>query len=65
EVRAIRKLARAGALETLAPDLQEIAELRLRHPALTLRELAARCRPATTKAAAHRRLKRLQRLADL
>ena len=51
-------------LETLPRDLREIADLRLRHPSLSLRELAARCRPASTKASVHRRLKRLERLAD-
>lgn len=64
ELKAIRRLERAGALETLAPDLREIAELRLRHPSLTLRELGARCRPPASKVTVHRRLKRLQRLAD-
>ena len=65
EVRAIRRLARTGELERLSPDLRQVAELRLRNPALSLRELAARCRPPATKTAVHRRLKRLVRLADL
>ena len=64
QVRAIRRLERGGMLETLPRDLREIADLRLRHPSLSLRELAARCRPASTKASVHRRLKRLERLAD-
>ena len=37
--------------------LAEIAELRLRHPSASLRELAAKARPPITKAAAHRRLR--------
>ncbi len=64
QVRAIRRLQRSGALDTLPADLREIAELRLRNPSLTLRELGARCRPRVTKAAVHRRLKRLERLAE-
>jgi len=64
EVRAIRRLERAGTLETLAPELREVAELRLRHPSLSLRELGAKCRPPVTKAAAYRRLKRLERLGE-
>lgn len=64
ELRAIRRLARTGELEHLAPDLREVADLRLRHPSLSLRELGARCRPPATKASVHRRLKRLERLAD-
>jgi hypothetical protein len=63
ELQAIRALQRRGVLETLTPDLREVADLRLRHPSLTLRELAQRCRPPATKAAVHRRLKRLERLA--
>jgi DNA-binding protein WhiA len=65
EVRAIRRLHRTGELERLPPDLRQVADLRLRNPALSLRELAARCRPPVTKTAVHRRLKRLVRLAEL
>lgn len=65
QLRAVRRLAADGRLDTLPPPLQEIAELRMRHPALSLRELATKCRPAATKASAHRRLARLQRLAEL
>jgi cell division protein WhiA len=64
QVRAIRRLVRSGRLERLAPELREVADLRLRHPSLSMRELAARCRPPATKATVYRRLKRLQRLAD-
>jgi DNA-binding protein WhiA len=64
ELDAIGKLARRGQLEDLPPELREVAELRLRHPSLSLRELALRCRPPATKASVHRRLKRLERLAD-
>ena len=55
----VRELERDGRLERLPPPLREIAELRLRHPSLSLRELAAKCRPPATKAAVHRRLRRL------
>ena len=60
QIRALRRLD----LDELPPKLREIAELRLRHPTLPLRELARRCRPPTTKAAAHRRLRKLVRLAE-
>ncbi len=63
QVRALRTLERGGRLETLPPALREIAELRLRYPSLSLRELAAKCRPPATKAAVHRRLIKLVRLA--
>jgi DNA-binding protein WhiA len=65
QLRAIRRLEREGRLEELTPELREIARLRTRHPTLSLRELARRCSPPATKAAAHRRLAKLQRLAEL
>jgi hypothetical protein len=64
ELDAIRKLAHRGELARLPRDLLEVAELRLRHPSLPLRELALRCRPQATKTSVHRRLKRIERLAD-
>jgi len=65
QLRAVKQLAANGRLETLPLPLREIADLRVRHPSLSLRELAAKCRPPATKASAHRRLTRLQRLAEL
>jgi DNA-binding protein WhiA len=64
QIRAIRRLEEQGRLEGLSPQLREIARLRARHPTLSLRELAARCRPTATKASAQRRLAKLQRLAE-
>ena len=63
QVRALRRLERSGELERMPKPLREIAELRFRHPAATLAELAEKSRPRTTKATAHRRLQRLIRLA--
>lgn len=64
QVQAIKRLEEAGRLAALPAGLREIAELRLRHPALSLRDLARKCDPPATKAAAHRRLRRLVRLAE-
>jgi cell division protein WhiA len=63
---AHRQLEAIRALDTgaLPAGLAEIAELRLRHPSASLRELAAKARPPLTKAAAHRRLNALVRLAE-
>ena len=47
-----------------APARARSRSLRLRHPSLSLAELAAKCRPPITKAAAHHRLAALVRLAD-
>ncbi|HST15585.1 MAG TPA: DNA-binding protein WhiA, partial [Gaiellaceae bacterium] len=65
QLRAVRELEASGRLDTLPVPLREIADLRIRYPSLSLRELAAKCRPPATKASAHRRLTRLQRLAEL
>jgi DNA-binding protein WhiA len=63
ELRAIKRLAASGSLDGLPVELRQAAELRLRYPTLPLRELAARTRPPTTKAAMHRRLKRLEQIS--
>jgi DNA-binding protein WhiA len=63
QLRAIQRLRRSGAFVKLPPKLQEIGELRERHPTFSLRELALTCEPPATKAAVHRRLQKLQQLA--
>ena len=65
QLEAVRALQREGVLERLPDRLQEVALLRLRHPTLPLRELAAKCEPPVTKASVHRRLGKLQELARL
>jgi hypothetical protein len=64
QLQAVARLRLRGELARLPAPLQEIADLRMRHPSLSLRELAAKCRPPATKAAAHRRLQKLQQLAE-
>jgi DNA-binding protein WhiA len=64
QLRAVQRLRHTGELTKLSPALQEIAELREKHPTLPLRELASKCRPPTTKAGAHRRLRKLQDIAS-
>jgi len=63
QLQAVRRLERAGELERLGAPLREVARLRVRHPTLSLRELALRCDPPATKAAVQRRLGKLVRLA--
>lgn len=55
---------RALDVDTLPPHLAELAELRLRFPSASLRELAAKARPPVTKAAAYRRLRAVVELAE-
>jgi DNA-binding protein WhiA len=52
-------------LTRLPKALREIAELRRSHPSLSLTELAARCNPPITKAAAHHRMQSLKKRAGL
>jgi hypothetical protein len=63
QLQAAERLRADGRLERLAEPLREAAELRLRHPTNSLRELAARADPPASKAAMHRRLRRLEELA--
>lgn len=63
QLEAARRLRAEGRLARLPPDLREAAALRLRHPTLSLRELAARAEPPASKAAMHRRLHRIEQLA--
>jgi DNA-binding protein WhiA len=60
QLEAIRLLG----VDTLPPRLVEVAELRLRHPEASLRELARRARPPITKAAVQRRLAEITRRAE-
>jgi len=63
QLEAVRSLARDGRLERLPAALREAAVLRLRHPTESLRELSGRAQPPVSKAAMHRRLRRLEELA--
>jgi DNA-binding protein WhiA len=63
QLEAVRRLRAEGRLEHLPDRLREAAELRLRHPAHSLRELGARADPPASKAAMHRRLRRIEDLA--
>jgi DNA-binding protein WhiA len=65
QIRAVNRLERRGRLAELNPRLQEIAGLRLKNPSLSLREIALKCSPPTTKSGAQRRLASLVRLAGL
>jgi DNA-binding protein WhiA len=63
QLEAAARLRAEGRLDRLPAELREAAELRLRHPTNSLRELAARASPPASKAAMHRRLRRLEELA--
>jgi len=61
---AIHRLEAAGTLERLPDQLHEVARLRLRFPQLSLRELALKCEPPTTKASVQRRLRKVLEIAE-
>jgi DNA-binding protein WhiA len=63
QLQAARSLRSLGRLADLPPRLREAAELRLRNPTLSLRELGARADPPASKAGMQRRLARLVELA--
>lgn len=63
QLGAARRLQADGSLPRLPEHLREAAELRLRHPELSLRELAGRASTPTTKAAMQRRLARIVAMA--
>jgi cell division protein WhiA len=63
QLEAAERLRAVGSLERLPSSIREAAELRLKHPGDSLRELAARTDPPASKAAMHRRLRRVEELA--
>jgi cell division protein WhiA len=65
QLQAVERLHADGTLERLPSSLREAADLRRRHPTASLRELAARTDPPASKAAVHRRLRRLEELAGV
>ncbi|MGH3109884.1 MAG: DNA-binding protein WhiA [Gaiellaceae bacterium] len=64
QLDALERLRAEGTLDRLPDSLREAAELRRRHPTASLRELAARTDPPASRAAVHRRLRRLEELAE-
>ena len=63
QLEAVEWLRANDELASLPDPVREAAELRLRHPTASLRELASRTDPASTKATVHRRLRLLEGLA--
>jgi cell division protein WhiA len=62
--RAQRHAIEMLELDELAPPLQQVARLRLRHADLSLTELGRRASPPLTKAAVARRMRTLMTLAE-
>jgi len=63
QAEAARRLMASPEWAVLSPSLRAAAELRLRHPYLSLEELAGRANPPLSKSAINHRLRRLAALA--
>jgi DNA-binding protein WhiA len=63
QAAAARRLMASSAWSAMPDALREVAELRLRYPYLTLKELAGRAQPPLSKSALNHRLRRLAVLA--
>ncbi|MDI6901502.1 MAG: DNA-binding protein WhiA [Anaerosomatales bacterium] len=63
QIEAIRRLAETRGLDNLPPALAELAELRLAHPDVSLRELGELADPPLSKSAVYHRIRRIEELA--
>jgi len=64
QIRSIRLLAERQGLETLPPALRQLAELRLTHPELSLKELGELAAPPLSKSAVYHRVRRIAAIAE-
>ena len=64
QIRAIRLLADRQGLSSLPQALQQLAELRLAHPELSLRELGEMASPPLSKSAVYHRVRRIASIAS-
>lgn len=64
QVEALERLRASGELARLSESLREIAELRLAHPDVSLKELGEMCRPPIGKSGVAHRMRQLIRLAE-
>lgn len=63
-LRAIRFLEEQNALETLPDTLKQAAEMRLKHPSLSLAALCEQFEPPISKSGLSHRMKKLESLAE-
>lgn len=64
QLEAIRRLSLTGTLAELPEELVHAASLRTEHPSSSLSELSALSDPPVSRVALHRRLRKLQQLAE-
>ena len=63
QIRAIRLLAERQGLDSLPPALRQLAELRLTHPEVSLKELGELADPPLSKSAVYHRVRRIEAIA--
>ena len=63
QIEAIRKIEIAGTLEALPEKLRQTAELRMKNPELSIKELAEISTPPVTKSCLNHRLRKLVELS--
>ena len=63
-VEAVRRIQEAGALDSLTPELRQLAVLRVENPDMSLRELGAALDPPLSRSGVNHRLQRLLTIAD-
>ncbi len=64
QIEDIRRLSDAQGLDRLPRALRELAELRLEHPEVSLRELGELADPPLSKSAVYHRIRRIEALAS-
>ncbi len=64
QIRDIEKIREEIGLDSLPPSLQEMAEVRLEYPDLSLRELGLKLDPPVGKSGVNHRLRRLKAIAE-
>jgi len=63
QVRDIRVLVETRGLDSIPPALRELAQLRLRYPEVSLRELGELADPPLSKSAVYHRVRRIEEIA--
>ena len=64
QVRAIQRLVDRKGIDSIPPALQELVQLRLANPDVSLRELGELANPPLSKSAVYHRVRRIEELAE-
>ena len=64
QTEALRQLKRSGRLDSLTPELRELAQLRLENPDMSLRELGEALETPLSRSGVNHRMQKLMKLAQ-